>query len=104
MNAVKVQYTVKTDYVETNKENIARVMSALREIDSPNIRYSAFLLDDGKTFVHFVMRANDEAGSILSDLEAFKDFQQQLRNSEPESSPKADNLTLVDASWDVFQE
>jgi hypothetical protein len=102
MNAVKVQYTVKAEYAETNKKNIARVMNALREINSPNIRYSSFLLDDGKTFVHFVMRTDEEAGEILSNLEAFKDFQQQLRNSEPESPPKAENLTLVDASWDVF--
>jgi hypothetical protein len=102
VNAVKVQYTVKAEYVETNKKNIARVMSDLREINSPDIRYSAFLLDDGKTFLHFVMRANDEAGSILSNLEAFKDFQRQLRNSEPESPPKAEDLTLVDTNWDVL--
>ena len=104
MNAVKVQYTVKADYVETNKNNIARVMSELRKINSPDIKYSAFLLDDGKTFVHFVMRANDEAGQVLANLEAFKDFQQQLRNSEPESPPNAENLTLVDTSWEIFQE
>lgn len=103
MNAVKVQYTVRADYVETNKKNIARVMKDLQEINSPDIKYSAFLLDDGKSFVHFVMRANEEAGSVLSNLEAFKDFQQQLRNSEPESPPQAENLTPVGSSWSVFQ-
>jgi hypothetical protein len=102
VNAVKVQYTVKAEYVETNKKNIARVMSDLREVNSPDIRYSVFLLDDGKTFLHLVMRANDEAGSILSNLEAFRDFQRQLRNSEPESPPKAEDLTLVDTNWDVL--
>ena len=50
MNAVKVQYTVKKEYVETNKANIRRVMSDLNEIDDPGIKYSAFLLDDGKSF------------------------------------------------------
>lgn len=102
MNAVKVQYTVKADYVETNKKNIARVMRDLREINSPDIKYSAFLLDDGKTFVHFVMRANEEAGNILSNLESFKEFQQQLGNSSPELPPKAENLTMVATSWDIF--
>ena len=87
MNAVKVQYTVRADYVETNKKNIARVMGALREIGSPDIRYSSFLLEDGKTFVHFVMRANDEAGSALANLDAFKEFQQQLGACQPESPP-----------------
>ena len=89
MNAVKVQYTVKPEYSETNKKNIERVMDALKEVGSPDIRYSAYLLDDGKTFVHFVMRANDEAGNLLSNLEAFQDFQQQLRDSGPEAPPKA---------------
>ena len=103
MNAVKVQYTVKDEYVEINKKNIVQVMRALKEINSPDIKYSAFLLDDGKTFVHFVMRANEEAGNILSNLEAFKDFQQQLRNSEPESPPQAENLTWVGISWDIFK-
>jgi hypothetical protein len=102
MNAVKVQYTVKAEYAETNQKNIARVMNELREIKSSDIKYSAFLLDDGKTFVHFVMRANEEAANILSNLETFKDFQQQLRNSEPESPPHAENLTLVATGWDIF--
>jgi hypothetical protein len=102
MNAVKVQYTVKADYVETNKQNIARVMAALRKLNNPDVKYSAFLLDDGKTFVHFVMRANEAANEVLGNLDEFKDFQQQLRASEPEVPPKAENLTLVGIGWDVF--
>ena len=102
MNAVKVQYTVKADYVETNKQNIAKVMEDLRNINSPDIKYSAFLQDDGKTFVHFVMRASEEAAAVLSNLDSFKDFQQQLRASGPESPPKAENLTLVDSGWTIF--
>ena len=35
MNAVKVQYTVKEAYVETNKANIQRVMADLKEIGRP---------------------------------------------------------------------
>lgn len=102
MNAVKVQYTVKQTYVETNKANIRRVMADLKEINSPKIKYSAFLLDDGKSFVHFVMRADEEAQKTLSELPSFQEFQRQLRESSPEVAPKAENLTLVGASWDVF--
>ena len=102
MNAVKVQYTVKAEYVETNKRNIERVMTALREINHPGIKYSAFLLDDGRTFVHFVLRASDEAAKVLSDLAAFQDFQKQLRASGPESPPNAEDLSLVGSSWDFF--
>jgi hypothetical protein len=102
MDVVKVQYTVKDEYVGTNKKNIARVMRDLREIDSPDLRYSTFLLDDGKTFVHLAIRANEEAAAILSNLAAFKDFQQQLRASQPESPPNAENMTLVDSNWTII--
>ena len=102
MNAVKVQYTVKEEYVETNKANIQRVMADLKEINDPDIKYSAFLLDDGKSFVHFVMRVNDEAQKTLSELPSFQEFQRQLRESDPEVPPKAENLTLVGSSWDFF--
>ena len=102
MNAVKVQYTVKEDYVETNKANIQQVMADLRKINNPNIKYSAFLLDDGKSFVHFVVRADEEAQKTLSELPSFQEFQRQLRESSPEAPPEAENLTMVGSSWDFF--
>ena len=35
MKAAKVQYTVKEDFAETNKNNIAQVMSGLRKLNNP---------------------------------------------------------------------
>lgn len=102
MKAVKVQYTVKESYVETNKKNIQKVMSELREINNPGVRYSAFLLDDGKTFVHFAMYPDDESMSIVSELEAFQSFRQQLKDSQPESPPIAEDLTLVGSAYEIF--
>lgn len=71
MNAVKVQYTVKEAYVETNKRNIQRVIAELRELNNPSIKYSSFLLDDGKTFVHFGIYADEEAKFVVGDLDSF---------------------------------
>ncbi len=102
MNAVRVQYTVKEAYVETNKANIQRVMADLKALNNPNIKYSSFQLDDGKTFMHFVMRADDEAQKTLSELPSFQEFQRQLRESGPEVPPKAEDLALVGASWEIF--
>ena len=102
MKAVKVQYRVKKEYVETNTKNIQKVMQDMQEIDPPDISYSAFLLDDGQTFVHFVMRVNDEAQKTLNDLPSFQEFQRQLRESGPEVPPQAENLTLVGTSSDIF--
>jgi len=102
MNGVKVQYTVKEEYVETNKANIRQIMADLREINNPDIQYSAFLLNDGVTFVHLVMRVNDEAQKTVSELPSFQEFQRQLRESGPEAPPNAENLTLVGSSWEIF--
>lgn len=102
MNAVKVQYTVKESFVETNKANIRQVMHDLRALNSPGIRYSTFMLEDGKTFIHFAFRINEDAQKTLSDLPSFQEFQRQLRASEPESPPQAENLSLVGSSWEIF--
>ena len=102
MNGVKVQYKVKEEYVETNKANIRQVMADLREISNSDIQYSAWLLDDGVTFVHLVMRANDEAQKTVNDLPSFQEFQRQLKASGLVAPPNAENLTPVGSSWEIF--
>lgn len=102
MNAVKVQYTVKKEYLETNKANIQRVIIDLKDINNPNIKYSAFLIDNGKSFVHFVMQLDDQAQKPLIELPSFQDFQRQMRESDLEVAPKAENLHLVGSSWDII--
>lgn len=37
MKSVKVQYTLKADYAETNKANIHQVMADLKELANPDI-------------------------------------------------------------------
>ena len=102
MSAVKVQYTVKQEYAAKNKENISRVMSDLRLINNPGIKYSSFVLEDGKTFMHFAIFKNDEANKVLNNLESFKQFQAGLKASGPEAPPKAENLSLVASCYDFF--
>ena len=102
MKAVKVQYTVKESYAETNQKNIQKVMDDLREINNPGVRYSAYILEDGKTFVHFAMYPDEETSSIVNNLESFQSFRQQLQESQPEVPPKADNLSLVGSAYDFF--
>ena len=48
------------------------------------------------------MRANEAAAQILPNLEEFQQFQQQLRASQPEVPPQAENLNLVASGWDIF--
>lgn len=102
MKAVKVQYTLKAEYAETNKANINKVMADLQELANLGIRYSAFVLEDGKTFVHFGLYTDQEALDIVNNLPSSQSFREQLKASGPESLPKGDDLTLVGSSYDIF--
>ena len=102
MKAVKVQYTVKESYAETNQKNINTVMADLQALKNSGIRYSAFILDDGKSFVHFAMYPDEDTAAIVNNLESFQYFRQQLKESQPEIPPKAEDLTLVGAAYALF--
>ncbi len=102
MKAMKVQYTVREEYVETNKKNIRTVMADLRAIANPGVRYSSFILEDGKTFVHLAIYDSEESVSVTTNLESFKKFQQALKSSQPEMPPKAEEMTLVASAYDFF--
>jgi len=99
--AVKVQYTVKEEYVEENKKKIAAVMNELKEKNNPDVKYSSFLLDDGKSFMHLVFYNSDDAKNLPSELESFKQFQASLKENI-EVPPKVEKFNLVDESFNLF--
>ncbi len=101
MKAVKVQYTVKEEYVEQNKANIEKVMKRLRENPIEGMLYSSYTLDDGQTFVHINMAKNGETLSMLNEVEEFTNFRMALKASEPLNPPKSENLNLVAAGFEV---
>ena len=102
MKAVKVEYTVRSEYAATNAENIRHVMSDLRNINPPGLQYSSFLKEDRKSFVHFVMAKDEHAEKVLSDLPSFKNFQAALKASNPEMAPKVEKLEFVGTSIAIF--
>jgi hypothetical protein len=102
MKAVKVVYTVKAEYAEKNAENINGVMNELRRIDHPGLKYSAFRMEDKKSFVHFVLVNDEEAEKMLTNLDSFKKFQAELKASRPEVPPGVEPLLLVGCSYDLF--
>lgn len=101
MKAVKVQYTVKPEFVEQNKANIRRVMEAIRSQPVPGMHYASFTLDDGQTFVHINMAKDGDTMSKLNDFPEFGEFRKALKESGPLSPPKADDLTLVGAGFEL---
>lgn len=99
MRAVKVEYTVKPGYVDTNKANIAKVMEELRATGDKNILYSTYLKEDGVSFVHFAIYNN--ADNILTSLPAFKAFTTQLKaEGLAGNAPKTQHLQMVGKSFD----
>ena len=59
MRAVKVEYTVKPEYVATNKANIQKVMDELRSLGNTGILYSTYVKEDGVSFVHFSIHRDE---------------------------------------------
>ena len=101
MKAVKVQYTVRPEFVDRNKENIRSVMEALRANPIEGLTYAAFTLDDGQTFVHINMCRDAATLDRFTELAEFKEFQAALKESEPLSPPAPENLNLVAAGFEV---
>jgi hypothetical protein len=102
MKATRIQYTVQPSFVEQNKQNIAKVMSELRAANHAGLRYSTYVLEDGKTFMHLVVFNDEQSETVIPTLASFKHFQSELRGSSPEVPPKFDNLTIVGSSYDFF--
>jgi hypothetical protein len=100
MRAVKVEYTVKPDYVATNKANIQKVMDELRGLGKTGILYSTYLKEDGVSFVHFSIHKDEE--NIIPSLSAFKEFTTQLKAEGLVGElPKSLKLQMVAKSFDL---
>ena len=74
MKIVRVQYTTTQEYAARNQENIRKITEELRAINHPGIKYGAYLLPDGKTFMHFDQFENEAAHEFLTEMESFKKF------------------------------
>lgn len=102
MKIVRVIYTVKLDYVEQNKANINQVMMDLKALGNPNAKYASYLEEDGVTFMHFAQYPDEETAKLLNELPSFTKFRMDLKASEPVSPPKAMNMSLVAAGYNIF--
>ena len=102
MKIVRVQYTTRPEYAATNMENIRQIVNELKKINHPGIRYSTYLLPDGKTFMHLDHLENEEAHLVLQGLVSFKKFAAELGASDMEVEPKLELLSLVASTEEFF--
>jgi hypothetical protein len=101
MKVTRVQYTVRAEFVEDNRRNIAAVMRQLRAVGGNDVKYAVYLQQDGRTFTHVVHQNTTEAEQFPTSLESFKTFQAQLK-SNLEVPPKVEALDLVESSAPIF--
>jgi quinol monooxygenase YgiN len=102
MKIVRVQYTTTLEYAGQNMKNITNVANEVKKLNHPGIKYAAYLMPDGKTFMHFDQFENEEAHELLTGLDSFKKFAAELEKSMLETEPKLDLLTLVAASYEIL--
>ena len=102
MKIVRVQYTTRPEYAAMNRENIRQVVEELKGINHPGIKYSTYVLPDGKTFMHLDHFENEEAHLVLQSLASFKKFANELWASQLEVEPKLDILTLASSTEDML--
>ncbi|MDH3652177.1 MAG: hypothetical protein OEQ53_20990 [Saprospiraceae bacterium] len=101
MKAVKVQYTVKPEYVEQNKANIRKVMDKLKAEPIAGMLYSSYTLADGQTFVHINICKDQETLSKLGQLAEFNAFRTALKASGPIEPPQSTDLNPVGAGFEL---
>src|ERR1700754_1413221 len=101
MKVVRVQYTTRAEFAPVNQKNIAAIVAELKVLNHPGIKYTAWLLPDGKTFMHFDQLENEEAHLLLQELPSFKKFADELWASNLEVEPQLELLTLV-ASTEIY--
>jgi hypothetical protein len=87
-----VRYKVKPEQAARNEELVRAVYDELRRTGPEGLRYATFKLDDGVSFVH--LSDADADSNPLSDVEAFKAFQDGIRE-RCEEPPVVSDLTEV---------
>ena len=101
MKVTRVQYTVRADFADENKKNIDAVMRDMQALGNRDVLYAVYILEDGKTFMHFVHQNTPEAEKLPTSLDSFKRFQARLKENL-EVPPKVETLGLVQASAPIF--
>ncbi len=95
---VIVTYSVKDNFVETNKINIKKFLIDFKNLDQKRFSYSVLLKNDGLTFVHISKYSDKEIQNELLNVATFLDFQKQRDESGLNNSQKIEVLEFLGSS------
>lgn len=102
MKHVIVRYKVKPERAAENEELVRAVYAELHETKSAGLHYATFQLDDGVSFVHLAAHDREDGASPLSEVQAFKRFQENI-NDRCEEGPIASSVREI-GSYRLFGE
>ena len=102
MRHVMVRYKVKPERVAENEELVRAVYDELQRTQPVGLRYATFRLDDGVEFVHLASIETEDGHSPLSNVQAFKRFQEDI-GERCDEVPVATELHEI-GSYPVFGE
>lgn len=100
MNQQLIRYTTKPEHAARNEELIRAVYEELHRTRPDGLRYAAFKLTDGVTFVHLVQNEHGDEPSPLLAVKAFGEFQEGMAERRADG-PSRDELIPI-GSYRVF--
>jgi hypothetical protein len=100
MNQQLIRYRTKPGYAARNEELIRAVYAELHQTRPEGLRYAAFKLSDGVTFLHVVQNEDSGSPSPLLTVKAFSGFQEGLAERRADG-PSRDELIPI-GSYRVF--
>ena len=100
MRRVIVQYKVKPERAAENEALIEKVFEELAQTQPVGLRYTAFKMEDGVSFVHIASIETEDGVNPLDNSPAFQAFQAGIRE-RCEVPPAANPLKGI-GSYRIF--
>jgi hypothetical protein len=80
MRQVMIRYKVKPDRAAQNEALVRAVYDELERTEPSGLHYATFRLGDGVSFVHIASTETVGGTNPLSQVEAFRRFQEDIRD------------------------
>ena len=94
MRHVMVRYKVKPDRAAENEQLVRAVYEELGRTEPEGLRYATFKLGDGVSFVHVASIDTEDGRSPLSQVSAFRRFQENI-GDRCDEAPVATELRQI---------
>lgn len=92
MKRVMIRYKVKPDRAAENEQLVSAIYDELHRTRPEGLRYGAFQLPDGVSFVH--LAETEDGRDPLSDLPAFEQFRDGI-GDRCEEAPVATESRMI---------